>query len=66
MEIISMGKGKPENILTVLRAETALSRFPLHLLTSSQNVQIELQNQSGAVYWGVSYNSKYGPPGQLA
>ena len=66
MEIISINEAKAENILTVLRTETALSRFPLHLLTTSQDVQIELQNQSGAVYWSVSYNSKYGAPGQLA
>ena len=61
-----MSEENKENALTVLRTETALSRFPLHLLTSSQDVQIELQNQSGAVYWSVSYNSKFGPPGQLA
>lgn len=55
-----------EDALAVLRTETALSRFPLHLLTSTQDVQIELKNQSGAVYWSVSHNSKFGPPGQLA
>lgn len=66
MELLATTKSDKETVLTVLRTETALSRFPLHLLTKSQNVQIELQNQSGAVYWSVSYNSKYGPPGQLA
>lgn len=66
MELITTSEENKENALTVLRTETALSRFPLHLLTSSQDVQIELQNQSGAVYWSVSYNSKFGPPGQLA
>ena len=55
-----------ENALTVLRTETALSRFPLHLLTKGQGVQIELHNDKGAVYWNVSHNSKFGPPGQLA
>ncbi len=68
MELLLIGENNKddENALTVLRTETALSRFPLHLLTSSQDIQIELQNQSGAVYWSVSYNSKFGPPGQLA
>lgn len=52
--------------LTVLRTETALSRFPLHRLTKNRTVQIEVQNQASAVLWRVDHNSRYGQPGALA
>ena len=55
-----------ENSLAIIRTETALSRFPMHRLTKGQEIQIELKNRGGAVYWNVSPNSKYGQPGQLA
>jgi hypothetical protein len=51
--------------LTVLRAETALSRFPMHRLTKGA-VEIELVNQASAVLWRVDHNSRYGQPGPLA
>lgn len=54
------------NALSVIRTETALSRFPMHRLSKGREVQIEIKNQGGAVYWNVSHNSKYGQPGQLA
>src|SRR5437867_2158483 len=52
--------------LTAIRTETALSRFPLHRLTTGRDIQIELKNQGGAAHWKVSPNSEYGQPGQLA
>jgi hypothetical protein len=57
---------RKDDALTVLRTETALSRFPLHRLTNSQDVQIELKNQNGAVYWAIHHTTKFGQPGQLA
>jgi len=54
------------NALSVIRTETALSRFPMHCLAKGKQIEIELKNQGGAVYWNVSHNTKYGQPGQLA
>lgn len=55
-----------EDALTVLRTETALSRFPLHRLSKGKVVQIEIENQASAVLWRVDHNSRYGQPGALA
>ena len=55
-----------EDALSVLRTETALSRFPLHRLTKGKVVQIELANQASAVLWRVDHNSHYGQPSALA
>ncbi|MBV9468427.1 MAG: hypothetical protein JOZ57_04225, partial [Abitibacteriaceae bacterium] len=52
--------------LSVIRTETALSRFPMHRLSRGKEIQIELKNQGGAIHWNVSHNSKYGQPGPLA
>lgn len=57
---------RKDDALTVLRTETALSRFPLHRLTNSQSVQIELKNESGSVFWAIHHTTKFGQPGQLA
>jgi len=56
-----------EEALTVLRTETALSRFPLHRIAKkSGDIAIEIDNKAAAVYWSVSHNTKYGQPGPLA
>ena len=52
--------------LSIIRTETALSRFPVHRIARKGNVSIELKNQASAVLWRVSYNSEYGQPGPLA
>jgi len=56
--------------LSILRTETVLSRFPVHLLTKRGRVTIHIQrtNAHGALElrWAVSYNEHYGPPRQLA
>lgn len=61
---------KPSNdvdALTVLRTETALSRFPLHRIAKKTgDIAIEIHNRASAVEWSVSYNTRYGPPGPLA
>ncbi len=60
-------EAKVTDALTVLRAETALSRFPLHRIAKkSGDIAIEIHNRASAVEWSVSYNTKYGPPGPLA
>ena len=56
-----------DETLTVLRTETALSRFPLHRIAKkSGDITIEIHNQAAAVQWSVSHNTKYGQPGPLA
>ena len=52
--------------LTIIRTETALSRFPVHRIAKKGNVRIELKNQVSAHLWRVSHNSEYGQPGPLA
>jgi len=52
--------------LTIIRTETALSRFPVHRIAKKGNVKIELKNQAAAHLWRVSHNSEYGQPGPLA
>ncbi len=52
--------------LTVIRTETALSRFPVHRIAKKGNVKIELKNQAAAHLWRVSHNSEFGQPGPLA
>jgi hypothetical protein len=56
--------------LEIIRSETALSRYPIHNLSTRDDVRIEIRRKdaSGAVTlnWEVSYNSRYGPPGRLA
>lgn len=52
--------------LSIIRTETALSRFPMHRLSKTKEIEIELTNEQGAVYWSVSHNAKFGQPGPLA
>ena len=56
--------------LDIIRSETALSRYPIHNLSTSDGVRIEIKHKDdhGATIlsWEVSYNSRYGPPGRLA
>src|SRR2546428_10988515 len=56
--------------LSILRAETVLSRFPIHNLTQGREVSIHMTqtNAQGTLElrWEVSYNERYGPPGPLA
>jgi hypothetical protein len=56
--------------LSILRAETVLSRFPIHNLTQGREVSIHITqtNAQGTLdlRWEVSYNERYGPPGPLA
>lgn len=51
--------------LSILRTETALSRFPIHTLTKGE-ARIELKNQAGAAYWSVDYGKRTGQAGHLA
>jgi len=52
--------------LSIIRTETALSRFPVHRIAKRGDVTIEIKNQAAAVLWEVTHNSKYGQPGPLA
>jgi hypothetical protein len=56
--------------LTPIRVETAFSRYPVHRLAKKGNVQIEVQERDETgdlrASWEVSYNSRFGQPGQLA
>ncbi len=53
-----------------IRTESALSRFPIHRLSTRGSVNIEIRetNDDGELKtkWKVSYNSEYGQPGALA
>jgi hypothetical protein len=56
--------------LTILRVETVLSRFPIHTLakTGGGTIHIRKPGLHGTLdtRWEVSYNTRYGPPRQLA
>ncbi len=56
--------------LTIIRAETVLSRFPIHTLskTGGGTIHIRKHGLHGTLdtRWEVSYNARYGPPRQLA
>ena len=56
--------------LTAIRTETALSRYPIHRLAKKGEITIDIQKtgveDTTALLWEVSYNSKYGQPGPLA
>lgn len=58
------------DVLTVIRTETALSRYPIHRLAKKGEITIDIQktgmDDAKALLWEVSYNSKYGQPGPLA
>ena len=54
----------------IIRCETALSRYPIHNLSTKDGVRVEIKrkDENGATQlnWEVSYNSRYGQPGRLA
>lgn len=55
--------------LQIIRTETVLSKLPIHCLSSARGqIAITEKNEQGAVVlrWEVSYNQKFGPPGQMA
>ncbi len=56
--------------LNPIRVETAFSRYPVHRLAKKGSVQIEIEerDETGELKasWEVSYNSRFGQPGQLA
>jgi Replication initiator protein A len=54
-----------EDSIEALRVETALSRFPIHSLTTGE-VKIDYKNLGRATEWRVSHNATYGAPGALA
>lgn len=61
----------PELIpLSVVRVETALSRYPVHRLAKQGTASIEIREKSPdgevVIQWEVSHNSRYGQPGPLA
>ncbi len=63
-------KGKDLIPFEIIRTETALSRYPIHNLSTKAGVSIEIKktDASGAtnLLWEVSYNNRYGQPGRLA
>jgi hypothetical protein len=56
--------------LNTIRVETAFSRYPVHRLAKKGDVRIEIKerDEAGELHasWDVSYNSRFGHPGQLA
>ncbi len=56
--------------ISVIRTETALSRYPIHRLAKRGNISIEIvkKDAKGATIlaWEVSHNARYGQPGPLA
>lgn len=56
--------------LNPIRVETAFSRYPVHRLAKKGDVRIEIEerDETGELRanWEVSYNSRFGQPGQLA
>jgi hypothetical protein len=66
------GEGEVRELtpLSIIRTETALSRFPIHSLSKRGGVDIHITraNQRGEIdfCWEVSPNPKFGQPGQLA
>lgn len=56
--------------LNPIRVETAFSRYPVHRLAKKGDVHIEIEERDEAgdlqAKWEVSYNNRFGQPGQLA
>jgi DNA-binding TFAR19-related protein (PDSD5 family) len=56
--------------LNPIRVETALSRYPVHMLAKKGDINIELNEEDehgeSSLRWRVSYNSGFGLPGPLA
>jgi hypothetical protein len=67
---VALGEGLDSTPISVIRTETVLSKLPIHNLSKSGKVDINIvrRNEHGRVQlqWEVSYNSKYGQPRQLA
>lgn len=67
-----MPKGKEDSLapLQIIRAETVLSKLPIHNLSKSKQIKIEVtkKNEEGQIelYWKVAPNSEYGQPGEIA
>jgi hypothetical protein len=55
---------------TIIRAETALSRYPIHNLTKTEKIAIHIRQKGEIgeteIYWNVSPSREYGEPRQLA
>jgi len=55
---------------TIIRAETALSRYPIHNLTKTEKIAIHIRQKGEVgeteIYWNVSPSREYGEPRQLA
>lgn len=53
-----------------IRTETVLSKLPVHNLSKTGNFEILIHRRKATgeveLHWSVSYNSKHGPPRQLA
>ena len=56
--------------LSPIRVETAFSRYPVHRLAKKGTVQIEIEERDDTgelrASWEISYNNRFGQPGQLA
>ncbi len=56
--------------LNAIRTETVLSRFPIHNLAKTGNLDIQIrqtkENDEIDLRWEVSYSSRFGEPRQLA
>src|SRR5262245_63148812 len=57
-------------LLSILRTESVLSRFPIHNLTMHGRVTIRIRRTTAQgeldCLWDVSYNEDHGQPGPLA
>jgi hypothetical protein len=56
--------------LQIIRTETVLSKLPIHNLSKKKKASIQITKKNGLgqieLYWKISHNSEYGPPGELA
>src|SRR5580693_7267065 len=55
---------------TITRAETALSKYPVHNLSKTESIEIHIHRKGEAgdadIQWAVSPSREYGEPRQLA
>src|SRR4051794_24397944 len=71
MIISSLQKASDDPLpISPIRAETALSRFPVHRLSKRGSIAIDIKEESEAgdvlVRWDVDYSGRRGQPGPLA
>jgi len=56
--------------IDILRIDTAVSRYPIHRLSSKGNVSINIRHKDAkgatTLLWEVDYSNKHGQPGPLA